>query len=145
MDDHQTSEDDDADSEADAKRKAVEVAAIVATAVHTFEFGRSTVMKDRIRELEKLNYFAEGDERAPREEIVSKPERDEVVVFKDYFIVTLCKPPHLALAKILMKFKIQLHGLTPNTIVQLSKVFWAVATCGGKKTAEVFGKNYELH
>jgi hypothetical protein len=36
-------------------------------------------------------------------------------------------PPHPALTDILLKFQVQLHQLTPNAIVLLSKYFWVVA------------------
>jgi alcohol dehydrogenase class IV len=51
MDDRETSEDDDADSGAEPKRKAMEAAAVATTAGHTSEFGRSTMMKGHIRKL----------------------------------------------------------------------------------------------
>jgi hypothetical protein len=31
----------------------------------------------------------------------------------------------------MQKFQIELHQLTPNTIVQLSKFVWVVSSCGG--------------
>jgi hypothetical protein len=43
-----------------------------------------------------------------------------------------------------MKFKIQLHQLTPNAVIQLSKFCWVVASYSGKPIAEVFVKHYEL-
>jgi hypothetical protein len=76
---------------------------------------------------------------------VLEPNRDEAVVFEDYFTAGLRMPPNLALVEIIMKFKIQRHQLTPNVVVQLSKFLWAVASCGGKPTMEVFVKHYELH
>jgi hypothetical protein len=90
MNNSETSEDGDADSKADARRKAAEVPAIVAMAGHTFEFGRSTMMKGCIRELEKLNYFVKGDERAPREEIVSKPESGMKLLFSKITSLSGC-------------------------------------------------------
>jgi hypothetical protein len=45
----------------------------------------------------------------------------------------------------MLKFKIMLHQLTPNAIVQLSKFFWAVVSFSDRPTAEVFAKYYELH
>jgi hypothetical protein len=40
-------------------------------------------------------------------------------------------PPHLILIEILLKFRLQLHQLTPNAIAQLSKYFWAMLSFGG--------------
>jgi hypothetical protein len=54
-------------------------------------------------------------------------------------------PPHLVLADILLKFQVQIHQVTPNAIVQLSKYIWAVTSFGGILSAEGFAKRYELH
>jgi hypothetical protein len=62
MHDFETSEGDSADSEAEARRKATKVAAAADLA---FEFGPSIIVKCRAREMEKLNYFAKCDGRAP--------------------------------------------------------------------------------
>jgi hypothetical protein len=75
---------------------------------------------------------------------VSEPDQNEAVVFEDYFTVGLCMRSHPALVKIIMKFKIQLHQLTPNAVIQLSKFCWVVASYSGKPIAEVFVKHYEL-
>jgi hypothetical protein len=54
-------------------------------------------------------------------------------------------PPHPALADILLHFQAQLHQLTPNTIAQLSKKFWAVGSLGGMPSGNLFAKHYKLH
>jgi hypothetical protein len=53
-------------------------------------------------------------------------------------------PPHPVLACILLKFQVQLHQLTPNTIAQLSKYCWAVTSIRGVPSANGFAKRYEL-
>jgi hypothetical protein len=55
---------------------------------------------------------------------------DEVVVFEDLFVTGLRMLPHTALADMLQKIHVQLHQLTSNGIVQLSKFFWVVSWCG---------------
>jgi hypothetical protein len=40
---------------------------------------------------------------------------------------------------------VQLHQLTANAIVQISKFVWVVTSCGGRPTADVFAHHYELH
>jgi hypothetical protein len=67
------------------------------------------------------------------------------MVFKEFFTVGLRMPPHPVLADILLKFQIQIHQLTPNAIVQLSKYIWAVLSFEGILSAEGFTKRYELH
>jgi hypothetical protein len=43
------------------------------------------------------------------------------MVFEDYFTTGLCMPPHPVLLDILRKFRVLLHQLTPNAIVQIEK------------------------
>jgi hypothetical protein len=76
---------------------------------------------------------------------VPNPRPDEAVVFEDFFVAGLHMPPHLVLLDILRKFRVQLHQLTSNTIVHISKFIWAVTSCGGRPTADVFAQHYELH
>jgi hypothetical protein len=54
-------------------------------------------------------------------------------------------PPHSVFVDILRKFRVLLHHLTPNDIVQISKFIWAVTSYGGRLTADVFAQHYELH
>jgi hypothetical protein len=73
-------------------------------------------------------YFLKGGARSPGTETMSESEDDEAMAYKDFFVTGLCMPPHPALADILLHFQAQLHPLTPNVIVQLSKYFWVVAS-----------------
>jgi hypothetical protein len=66
-------------------------------------------------------------------------------VFEEFFTIGLRMPLHPVLSDILLKFQVQLHQLTPNAIVQLSKYIWAVASFGGVLSAECFAKRYELY
>jgi hypothetical protein len=54
-------------------------------------------------------------------------------------------PPHPLLSNILLKFQVQLHQLTPNTIVELSKYIWAVMSFGDIPSTDGFAKRYEMH
>jgi hypothetical protein len=54
-------------------------------------------------------------------------------------------PSHPVLTGILVKFRVQLHQLTPNAFAQFSKYFWAVMSFGGKPRGDGFAKRYELH
>jgi hypothetical protein len=78
-------------------------------------------------------------------ETVPEPEDNEVIVFEEFFSAGLRMPPHLVLVDILLKFRVQLHQLTPNAIVQLSKYFWVVASFEGVPFADGFIKRYELY
>jgi hypothetical protein len=99
----------------------------------------------RIWQLESLRYFTEGSAHELGEETVLELNDDEVVVFEEFFMVGLRMPPHPAFTGILLKFRVQLHQLTPNAIVQLSKYFWAVLSFGEEPSRDGFTKHYELH
>jgi hypothetical protein len=112
----------------------------------SFDFGLLKVTKGHISDLESSShYFPKGFARPPSKDSVPVPKQDEVVVFEDFFAVGLRIPPHLVLLDILHKFWVQLHQLTPNTIVQIDKFICAVTSCGGHPNAEVFAHHYELH
>jgi hypothetical protein len=49
------------------------------------------------------------------------------------------------LSDILSKFQVQIHQLTPNTIIQLLKYIWEVVSFEDVPSAEGFAKRYELH
>jgi hypothetical protein len=53
--------------------------------------------------------------------------------------------PHPALTEILLKYRVQLHQLTPNDFVQLSKYFWAVLSFDGVSSSDGFARHYKLH
>jgi hypothetical protein len=67
------------------------------------------------------------------------------VVFEEFFSAILRMPAHPVLADILLKFQLQIHQLTPNAIIQLSKYIWIVLSFRGVPSAEGFTKRYELH
>jgi hypothetical protein len=72
--------------------------------------------------LESLTrYFPKGYDREPGAEYVPDPHENEAAVFEDFFVAGLCMPPHPVLLDILRKFWVQLHQLTPNAIIQISK------------------------
>jgi hypothetical protein len=83
--------------------------------------------------------------REPGEEIVPERNPNEVVVFEEFYVARLWMPPHPAFPEILLKFRVQLHQLTPNAIAQMSKYFWAVLSFGREPSSDGFAKCYELH
>jgi hypothetical protein len=111
----------------------------------SYDFGASFVTVGRIRQLESLWYFAKNSAHEPRNEIVPEPNDDEVVVFEECFAAGLPMLPHLVFTKILLKYRVQLHQLTPNAIAQVSKYFWAVLSFGGEKSSDGFTNHYELY
>jgi hypothetical protein len=68
------------------------------------EFGRSIVTEDDMPKLMKLGYFSEAKKELIRfggEEIIPKPEKDEVVVFKSFFKAGLRFPLNEMIADVL--------------------------------------------
>jgi hypothetical protein len=106
----------------------------------SFLFRPSIVIVSHIHGMIDNGYFAEGIGREPGEENVLEPQPDEVVVFEEFFIASLRMPPHPLLAEILLKFQVQIHQLTPNSMVQLSKYICAVLSFRGIPSAEGFVK-----
>jgi hypothetical protein len=90
-------------------------------------------------------YFVDGMGHEPGEETMPEPHVDEAVLFEEFFTASLRMPPHPVLAAILLKYQIQIHQLTPNAIVQLSKYIWVVTSFGGIPSTEGFTMRYELH
>jgi hypothetical protein len=89
----------------------------------SYDFSPSTVTIGHIRQLEALGYFAKGSACELREEVIPELATDEAVVFENFFATGLRMPPHPALTDILVKFRVQLHQLTPNAFAQFSKYF----------------------
>jgi hypothetical protein len=79
--------------------------------------------------LKRLGYVGQKDDnmiRIVRDETVPEPKDDEVVVFRSFFRARLCFPMYKMIAKVLERFEIYLHQLTPNIIVRLSIYIWAL-------------------
>jgi hypothetical protein len=47
--------------------------------------------------------------------------------------------------EVLRRFDVQVHQLTPNAVVALTKYVWATTSYGGQPSVEVFAKHYCLH
>jgi hypothetical protein len=112
------------------------------------EFEKSTITEGDMSMLMKLGYFSEAKKELVHfgeEEITPKPKKDEVVVFKSFFIAGLRFPLNGMIADVLKKFGIYLHQLTPNTIVRLSVYIWALRSQGVEPFAEGFCRVHELH
>jgi hypothetical protein len=79
------------------------------------------------------------------EEIALEPDDDEAIVFEEIFATWLRMPSHPVFTEILLKYRVQLHQLTPNAITQLSMYFWVVMSFSGEPLSDGFAKRYELH
>jgi hypothetical protein len=124
----------------------VKVGAATALASISYDFGLSIVMRTRIGSLESYSrYFLKGYGRLPSAESVPDPQTNKAMVFEDFFTAGLLMLPHPILLDILHKFQVQLHQLTPNAIVQIGKFIWAIISCRGHPSTDVFTHHYELH
>lgn len=109
-----------------------------------YVLGRSKVTLRRVKEMESLGYFPTSQGWATGAETVPRLD-GEVLVFEGLFVDGLRLLSHGFLVEVLEKFKVQIHQLTPNVVVALSKFVWATTTIGGGPSAKVFTKHYCLH
>jgi hypothetical protein len=110
----------------------------------TVEFGVSRMSSVRVQDMQQLGYFGGGVARVPGTEEVPEPE-GELVVFEAFFAAGLRLPAHRFVVEVLRRFNVQVHQLTPNAVVALSKYVWATTSYGGQPSVEVFVKYYCLH
>jgi hypothetical protein len=94
--------------------------------------------------MQRLGYFGGGVARVLGMEEVPEPE-GELVVFEAFFAAGLHLPAHRFVGEVLRRFNVQIHQLTPNAVVALSKYVWATTSYGGQPSVEVFAKYYCLH
>lgn len=100
--------------------------------------------EEMITTLEKEACFPKGKGRPLCGETVPKPEKNEAIIFKDFFSCGLRFPSIYFLRIVLETFKVQLHHLTPNGILTLSKFCYACETCGVPPDLDTFCTYYEL-
>jgi hypothetical protein len=120
------------------------VAAEVLRAGDTVDFGVSRMSSVRVQDMQQLGYFGSGVARVLGTEEVPEPE-GELVVFEAFFAAGLRLPAHRFVGEVLRRFNVQIHQLTSNAVVALSKYVWATTSYGGQPSVEVFAKYYCLH
>jgi hypothetical protein len=85
------------------------------------EIGRSTLKGKDLQSMRRLQYFSiRVNVHLLGEEIKSKPGKDEVVVYKSFFKAGLWLPVYKMIAKVLQRYEVFMHQLTPNAMVWLS-------------------------
>jgi hypothetical protein len=109
-----------------------------------YELGRSKIASRMVNEMESLGYFPSECGRATGVDTLLRPD-GEVLVFWGVVAAGLRLSFNGFLTEVLVKFKVQIHRLTSNTMVALSKFVWATTTFGGGLSVEVFTKYYWLH
>jgi hypothetical protein len=110
----------------------------------TVDFGVSRMSSVRVQDMQQLGYFGGGVARVPGTEEVPEP-KGELVVFEAFFAAGLRLPAHRFVGEVLRRFNVQIHQLTPNAVVALSKYVWATTSYGEHPSVEVFAKYYCLH
>jgi hypothetical protein len=98
--------------------------------------------------IKKLGYFGEDGSKLilfAGEEVIPELKEVEVVVFRSFFRAGLRFPLYDIIGKVLKRFEIYLHQLTPNAIVRLSVYIWALRSQGKSANAEGFCREHELH
>jgi hypothetical protein len=134
--------------EGDAGEEEIDYNTTMPSKPSHLDFGKSTVSEADMPMMTKLGYFGETEKKLIRfggEETISKPENDEVVVFKRFFKAGLRFLLHGMIVNVLENFKIYLHQLTPNAIVRLSVFIWALQSQGVEPLVEAFCRVHELH
>jgi hypothetical protein len=116
-----------------------------AMAGKTWDFGKSLVMEKMIKKMEKEGYFSIGRAKLPPVgQTVPSPAEGYAMVFRDYFSYGLCLPSITFLRVVLQEFQLQIHHLTPNGFLTLSKFCWACESCGAEPNVDTFCTYYEL-
>jgi hypothetical protein len=94
------------------------------------DFGVSQMSSIRVQDMQRLGYFGSGVARVPGTEEFPEPE-GELVVFEAFFAAGLRLPAHRFVGEVLRRFNVQIHQLTPNVVVALSKYVWATTSYDG--------------
>lgn len=96
--------------------------------------------------MDKLGYFIDKvNVRLLGEEPTLSPKKDEVVVYKSFFKARHQPPMYQLIAKILQRYELYMHQLTPNAIVRLLVFIWAIRSQGGHIEVDAFYKIHDLH
>ena len=108
--------------------------------------GKSYMTQDMIEDLERRGVLGVGMARPPPEgEIEAKPQPDEVVVFRDFFIVGLRFPLDPVVLEIFKLFDVYTHQMTPTSFVRLNLYMWLSKTYKLKPSATGFARLFRCH
>jgi hypothetical protein len=95
------------------------------------EIGRSILKQKDLQTMKKQCYFSSKvNVRLPGDKTTPNPKKNKVVVFKSFFTAGLRLPMYQLIAKILQKYQVFMHQLTPNAIVRLTVFIWAIRSQG---------------
>jgi hypothetical protein len=110
------------------------------------EFGESTVKPSDFDVMKKIGYICEKDGvRFASCQITLQLNDDMIMVFRSFFRARLKLPIFMIISKVLKKYEIYMHQLTPNVIGILSIYIWAMRSQGVSASAEAFCGIHEPH
>ena len=108
--------------------------------------GKSYMTRGMIEDLERRGVLGVGMARPPPEgEIEAKPNHDEVIVFRDFFIAGLCFPLDPVVVEIFKLFDVYTHQMTPTSFVRLNLYMWLSKTYKLKPSATGFARLFRCH
>lgn len=116
-----------------------------AMASKTWDFGPSSVNEEAIAEMLNEGFFRAGRAMPPVVgDTIPQPLEGYAVVFKDYFTCGLRFLAAGFLHQVLEAFQLQIHHLTPNGFLTLSKFCWACQSYGVVPNIDTFYTYFEL-
>ena len=115
-----------------------EVADSASDAAVSFEFGLSRVTLSDLDEFAKVGWFPRDLARLSEGEVVPDPHDDEVVVYKEFFLVGLRFLVHPLIVGVLKRFNLKFHQLNPSSFVKLSIYVWGYKSHGVEPDLEGF-------
>jgi hypothetical protein len=113
--------------------------------LRTYFMGRSLMTQADLDALRLEGCFEPAVCRLPGRETTPKPNKNESVVFRDFFTTTLRLPVSKRFADIPAAYNVQIHQLTSNSIPQIMKFLWAYRTFDGENNVETFVRHFETH
>jgi len=91
--------------------------------------GKSYMTHAMIEDLERRGVLEADMARPPPDgEIEAKPQPDEVVVFRDFFIAGLRFPLDPVVVEIFKLFDVYTHQMTPTSFIRLNLYMWLSKT-----------------
>ena len=117
---------------------SLEVVDSTLDATVSFEFGLSRVTSSDLDEFVKAGWFGWDLVRLPKGEVVPNPWDDEVVIYKEFFLVGLRFLAHPLVVGVLKRFNLKFHQLNPSSFVKLSIYVWGYKSHGVEPDLEGF-------
>jgi hypothetical protein len=107
-------------------------------------FGKSTIKQGQIESMKGKYFHDVSIVRAGGEDTVPLPGSDEVVVFRSFMKAGLRFPLHKMLVGVFKTFEIYLHQITPEALIKVGVLIWAMRSQGLEPDARCFCNIHEL-